>query len=190
MLRGKYPARDERAGMNAKHCRIAAHGRAAGASVVGSPFVIQLIMRGGRGERARRQAELIGTLPPVQEMVGSPIVEPNSRPCMSGARFCAQLERPAFAAAIGLRKARRVTRLPEGKIWCGAAATARSDSAERSTPSALRAAWSRQQSGQAGLGSRLGAGRRDGECDLSRGNIGHRWRLPSAGNRARTGFSR
>ena len=39
-------------------------------------FVIQLMMRGWR-ERARRQAELIGTLPPVPETVGSPIVEPT-----------------------------------------------------------------------------------------------------------------
>ncbi len=32
-------------------------------------FVIQLMMRGWR-ERARRQAEMIGTLPPVPETVG------------------------------------------------------------------------------------------------------------------------
>ena len=39
-------------------------------------FIIQLMMRGWR-ERARRQAELIGTLPPMPEMVGSPIVAPT-----------------------------------------------------------------------------------------------------------------
>ena len=39
-------------------------------------FIIQLMMRGWRG-RAGRQAELIGTLPPIPETVGSPIVAPT-----------------------------------------------------------------------------------------------------------------
>jgi hypothetical protein len=58
-------------------------------------FVIQMMMRAWRG-RARRQAELIGTLPPVPDTVGSPIVEPTR------------------GVDLGYRSKAVLTRYPEG----------------------------------------------------------------------------
>jgi hypothetical protein len=48
----------------------------AGLVVLVIAFVIQLMKRGWR-KRARRQAELIGTLPPLPAIVGSPVIAPT-----------------------------------------------------------------------------------------------------------------
>lgn len=84
----------------------------AGLVAVVIAFVIQLMMRGWR-ERARRQAELIGTLPPVPEMVGSPIVEPT-RGVYVGCTVAPSWHDRVAVGDLGYRSKAVLTRYPEG----------------------------------------------------------------------------
>jgi hypothetical protein len=75
-------------------------------------FVIQLMMRGWR-ERARRQTELIGTLPPVPDTVGSPIVEPT-RGVYVGCTLAPSWHDRVVVGDLGYRSKAVLTRYPEG----------------------------------------------------------------------------
>jgi len=138
-------------------------------------FVIQLMMRGWR-ERARRQAELIGTLPPVPEMVGSPIVEPT-RGVYVGCTVATSWNDRVAVGDLGYRSKAVLTRYPEGIM------------VQRSGASPI---WIPQESitairtergmvGKvvpAGLGSRR-ARDDDGSATSHEGILAIRWRLPS-----------
>jgi hypothetical protein len=75
-------------------------------------FVIQLMMRGWRA-RARRQAALIGALPPVPETVGSPIVAPT-RGVYVGCTLAPSWHDRVAVADLGYRSKAVLTRYPEG----------------------------------------------------------------------------
>jgi hypothetical protein len=75
-------------------------------------FVIQLMMRGWR-ERASRQSELIGTLPPVPDAVGSPIVEPT-RGVYVGCTLAPSWHDRVVVGDLGYRSKAVLTRYPEG----------------------------------------------------------------------------
>jgi len=75
-------------------------------------FVIQLMMRGWRA-RARRQAELIGALPPVPDTVGSPIVEPT-RGMYVGCTLAPSWHDRVVVGDLGYRSKAVLTRYPEG----------------------------------------------------------------------------
>jgi hypothetical protein len=75
-------------------------------------FVIQVMMRAWRG-RARRQAELIGTLPPVPDTVGSPIVEPT-RGVYVGCTLAPSWHDRVVVGDLGYRSKAVLTRYPEG----------------------------------------------------------------------------
>jgi hypothetical protein len=75
-------------------------------------FIIQLMMRGWR-DRARRQAELIGTLPPMPEMVGSPVVAPT-RGMYVGCTLVPNWHDRVAAGDLGYRSKAVLTRYPEG----------------------------------------------------------------------------
>jgi hypothetical protein len=75
-------------------------------------FVIRLMMRGWR-ERARRQADLIGTLPPVPDTVGSPIVEPT-RGLYVGCTLAPSWHDRVVVGDLGYRSEAVLTRYPEG----------------------------------------------------------------------------
>jgi hypothetical protein len=77
-------------------------------------FVIQLMMRGWR-ERARRQADLIGTLPSVPETVGSPIVEPT-RGVYVGCTLAPSWHDRVVVGDLGYRSKAVLTRYPEGIV--------------------------------------------------------------------------
>jgi hypothetical protein len=74
-------------------------------------FIIQLMMRGWR-KRARRQAELIGTLP-MPEMVGSPIVAPT-RGMYVGCTLAPSWHDRVVAGDLGYRSKAVLTRYTEG----------------------------------------------------------------------------
>ena len=137
-------------------------------------FIIQLMMRGWR-KRARRQAELIGTLPPMPEMVGSPIVAPT-RGMYVGCTHGAQLADRIVVGDLGYRSKAVLTRYPEGIL------------VERSGASPI---WIPQESISAirtergmvgkvfrGTGFAAGAGRSRGASSHD-GILAIRWRLPS-----------
>ncbi|MDT5201995.1 MAG: hypothetical protein QOH34_3517, partial [Mycobacterium sp.] len=75
-------------------------------------FIIQLMMRGWR-ERAGRQAELIGTLPPIPETVGSPIVAPT-RGVYVGCTIAPSWHERVAVGDLGYRSKAVLTRYPEG----------------------------------------------------------------------------
>ena len=75
-------------------------------------LVIQLMMRGWR-ERARRQADMIGTLPPVPETVGSPIVAPT-RGVYVGCTLAPSWHERVAVGDLGYRSKAVLTRYPEG----------------------------------------------------------------------------
>ncbi len=75
-------------------------------------FIIQLMMRGWR-KRARRQAELIGTLPPMPEMVGSPIVAPT-RGMYVGCTLAPSWHDRVVVGDLGYRSKAVLTRYTEG----------------------------------------------------------------------------
>ena len=75
-------------------------------------FVIQMMMRAWRG-RARRQAELIGTLPPVPDTVGSPTVEPT-RGVYVGCTLAPSWHDRVVVGDLGYRSKAVLTRYPEG----------------------------------------------------------------------------
>lgn len=75
-------------------------------------FVIQLMMRGWR-HRAERQAALIGTLPPVPDTVGSPIVEPT-RGVYVGCTIAPSWHDRVAVGDLGYRSKAVLTRYPEG----------------------------------------------------------------------------
>jgi hypothetical protein len=75
-------------------------------------FIIQLMMRGWR-ERARRQAELIGALPPVPDTVGSPIV-PATRGVYVGCTLAPSWHDRVAVGDLGYRSKAVLTRYPEG----------------------------------------------------------------------------
>jgi hypothetical protein len=147
----------------------------AGLVAVVIAFVIQLMMRGWR-ERARRQAELIGTLPPVPEMVGSPIVEPT-RGVYLGCTVAPSWNDRVAVGDLGYRSKAVLTRYPEGimvqrsganQIWI-----------PQESITAIRT--ERGMVGKvvpAGLGSRR-ARDDDGSATSHEGILAIRWRLPS-----------
>jgi hypothetical protein len=138
-------------------------------------FIIQLMMRGWRG-RARRQAELIGTLPPMPEMVGSPIVAPT-RGMYVGCTLAPSWHDRIVVGDLGYRSKAVLTRYTEGilversgagPIWI-----------PQESISAIRT--ERGMVGKvvpAGLASRRP---RDGRAGASShdGILAIRWRLPS-----------
>jgi hypothetical protein len=75
-------------------------------------FIIQLMMRGWRG-RAQRQAALIGTLPPMPEMVGSPIVA-LTRGIYVGCTLVPNWHDRVAVGDLGYRSKAVLTRYPEG----------------------------------------------------------------------------
>jgi hypothetical protein len=75
-------------------------------------FIIQLMMRGWR-ERARRQGEMIGTLPPVPETVGSPIVA-ATRGVYVGCTIAPSWHERVAVGDLGYRSKAVLTRYPEG----------------------------------------------------------------------------
>ena len=75
-------------------------------------FVIQMLMRGWRA-RARRQAELIGTLPPIPETVGSPIVD-ATRGVYVGCTVAPSWNERIAVGDLGYRSKAVLTRYPEG----------------------------------------------------------------------------
>ena len=136
-------------------------------------FIIQLMMRGWR-KRARRQAELIGTLPPMPEMVGSPTVAPT-RGMYVGCTLAPSWHDRVVAGDLGYRSKAVLTRYTEGIL------------VERSGASPI---WIPQESITAirtergmvgkvvpgGLSSRR---MRDGNASSHDGILAIRWRLPS-----------
>ncbi|HWF68419.1 MAG TPA: transporter [Mycobacterium sp.] len=75
-------------------------------------FIIQLMMRGWR-ERARRQGEMIGILPPVPETVGSPIVA-ATRGVYVGCTLAPSWNERVAVGDLGYRSKAVLTRYPEG----------------------------------------------------------------------------
>ena len=147
-------------------------------------FVIQLMMRGWR-DRARRQAALIGTLPPVPETVGSAIVAPT-RGVYVGSTLAPSWHDRIAVGELGYRSKAVLTRYPEGIL------------VERSGAGPI---WIPQQSitairterGMVGKvvpavrGLRRPAGNADGNSGSQDGILAIRWRLPS-GTEIDTGF--
>jgi hypothetical protein len=139
-------------------------------------FVIQLMMRGWR-ERARRQAAIIGMLPPVPETVGAPIVEPT-RGVYVGCTLAPDWHNRVAVGDLGYRSKAVLTRYPEGIM------------VQRSGASPI---WIPQESITAirtergivgkvvppGLNSRRAARDRDGQAAAAEGILAIRWRLPS-----------
>jgi hypothetical protein len=137
-------------------------------------FVIQLLMRGWRA-RARRQAEMIGTLPSVPETFGSPIVAPI-RGVYVGCTLVPDWHDRVAVGDLGYRSKAVLTRYPEGIML------------QRSGASPI---WIPQVSITAirtergivgkvvppGLNSRRAARDRDGQA--AEGILAIRWRLPS-----------
>jgi hypothetical protein len=147
----------------------------AGLVAVVIAFVIQLMMRGWR-ERARRQAELIGTLPPVPEMVGSPIVEPT-RGVYLGCTVAPSWNDRVAVGDLGYRSKAVLTRYPEGIMVQRSGANPIWIPQESIT--AIRT--ERGMVGKvvpAGLGSRR-ARDDDGSATSHEGILAIRWRLPS-----------
>ncbi|MGA8548564.1 MAG: transporter [Mycobacterium sp.] len=75
-------------------------------------FIIQLMMRGWRA-RARRQAALIGTLPPIPDMVGSPTVG-ATRGVYVGCTIAPSWHERVAVGDLGYRSKAVLTRYPEG----------------------------------------------------------------------------
>jgi hypothetical protein len=139
-------------------------------------FVIQLMMRGWRA-RGRRQAETIGTLPPVPETFGSPIVAPT-RGVYVGCTLAPDWHDRVAAGDLGYRSKAVLTRYAEGIM------------VQRSGASPI---WIPQESITAirtergivgkvvppGLNSRRAARDRDGQAAAAEGILAIRWRLPS-----------
>ena len=111
LLRGKITARDGKSpGMNS--ATLVASLIMAGVLALLIAFIIQLMMRGWR-KRARRQAELIGTLPPMPEMVGSPIVAPT-RGMYVGCTLAPGWHDRVVVGDLGYRSKAVLTRYTEG----------------------------------------------------------------------------
>ena len=85
----------------------------AGVVVVAIAFVIQAMMRGWR-ERARRQAAIIGMLPPAPETVGAPIVEPT-RGVYVGCTLAPDWHNRVAVGDLGYRSKAVLTRYPAAK---------------------------------------------------------------------------
>lgn len=75
-------------------------------------FLIQLMMRGWR-HRAERQAAIVGTLPPVPDMVGTAIVAPT-RGMYVGCTLVPRRHDRIAAGDLGYRTKAVLTRYPEG----------------------------------------------------------------------------
>jgi hypothetical protein len=147
----------------------------AGLLVLLIALIIQLMMRGWR-KRAGRQAELIGTLPPMPEMVGSPIVAPT-RGMYVGCTLAPSWHDRVVAGDLGYRSKAVLTRYTEGIV------------VERSGAGPI---WIPQESitairtergmvGKvvpAGLSSRKARGGHAGASSRD-GILAIRWRLPS-----------
>ena len=129
-------------------------------------FVIQMMMRAWRG-RARRQAELIGTLPPVPDTVGSPIVDPT-RGVYVGCTLPPSWHDRVVVGDLGYRSKAVLTRYPAGIL------------VQRTGTGPI---WIPQESIAA---SALNAAGRKSH-DHPQGILVVRWRLPS-GTEIDTGF--
>jgi hypothetical protein len=148
----------------------------AGVVVVAIAFVIQAMMRGWR-ERARRQAAIIGMLPPAPETVGAPIVEPT-RGVYVGCTLAPDWHNRVAVGDLGYRSKAVLTRYPEGIM------------VQRSGASPI---WIPQESITAvrtergivgkvvppGLNSRRAARDADRNATPHEGILAIRWRLPS-----------
>ncbi len=129
-------------------------------------FIIQLMMRGWR-ERARRQAALIGTLPSMPDMVGSPIVAPT-RGVYVGCTIAPSWHERVAVGDLGYRSKAVLTRYPEGIM------------VQRS---GARPIWIPQDSITA-IRTERGM---VGKAMTNHGVLAIRWRLPS-GTEIDTGF--
>jgi hypothetical protein len=138
-------------------------------------FVIQLMMRGWR-KRSRRQAELIGTLPAMPDMVGSPIVAPT-RGIYVGCTLAPSWHDRVVVGDLGYRSKAVLIRYAEGIL------VERSGAGPIWIPQASIMAI-RTERGMVGkvVPGGLGSRRvRDGRAGASSqdGILAIRWRLPS-----------
>jgi hypothetical protein len=147
----------------------------AGLVALSIAFIIQLMMRGWRA-RARRQAELIGVLPPMPELVGAPIVAPT-RGVYLGCTLAPSWHDRVAVGDLGYRSKAVLTRYSEGIL------------VERSGASPI---WIPQESitairterGMVGkvVPARIGTRRAkdtEGNAKSQDGILAIRWRLPS-----------
>ena len=134
-------------------------------------FLIHLMMRGWR-ERGRLQAAMIGTLPPVPETVGSPIVAPT-RGVYVGCTLAPSWDDRVAVGDLGYRSKAVLTRYPEGIM------------VQRSGASPI---WIPQESITAirterGMVGKVVPGRPAEDADenatTQEGILAIRWRLPS-----------
>jgi hypothetical protein len=139
-------------------------------------FVIQLMMRGWR-ERARRQAAIIGMLPPVPETVGAPIVEPT-RGMYVGCTLAPDWDERVAAGDLGFRSKAVLTRYPEGimverigagPIWIPQDSITAIRTERGMAGKVVPGGWARQRSTPDAEGN---APKQDGILAI-------RWRLPS-----------
>lgn len=75
-------------------------------------FLIRQVLKGWR-HRAQRQAELVGTLPPLPDTVGAPTV-PAMRGLYVGSTIAPSWQDRIAAADLGYRSKSVLTRYPEG----------------------------------------------------------------------------
>ena len=139
-------------------------------------FVIQLMMRGWRA-RAQRQAELIGTLPPVPETVGSPIVG-ATRGMYVGCTLAPDWDERVAAGDLGFRSKAVLTRYPEGimversgagPIWIPQDSITAIRTERGMAGKVVPGGWARQRSTPDA----------DGNAPRQDGILAIRWRLPS-----------
>jgi hypothetical protein len=139
-------------------------------------FVIQMMMRGWRA-RARRQAELIGTLPPIPETVGAPIVD-ATRGVYVGCTVAPSWNERIAVGDLGYRSKAVLTRYPEGIM------VQRSGASPIWIPQASITGI-RTERGMVGkvvprgLNARRAARDSDGAAPLHAGILAIRWQLPS-----------
>jgi hypothetical protein len=144
------------------------------AVVIGIGVVIRSMLRGWK-RRAERQAELIGTLPTMPDLVGSAVIEPT-RGLYVGSTLAPNWLERVNVGDLGYRSKAVLTRYPEGMLL------------ERSGASPI---WIQRESligvrTERGLaGKVLPTGR--GNSEASGGILVIRWRLPS-GTEIDSGF--
>jgi hypothetical protein len=142
-------------------------------------FIIRQMMRGWL-HRAQRQAELIGTLPPLPETVG-PAIIPATKGLYVGSTIGPSWQDRIAVGDLGFRTKATLTRYPEGIMLqrSGAGPIWIPDEAI----TAIRT--ERGIAGKSIPGGRSGASR--GKSQTHDGILAIRWRLPS-GTEIDTGF--
>ena len=103
-------------------------------------FLIRQMMRGWR-HRAQRQAELIGTLPPLPDTVG-PAIIPATKGLYVGSTIAPSWQDRVAVGDLGFRSKAMLTRYPR-ESCCSAAAPARSGSPTSRSPRSAPNAASR-----------------------------------------------